>query len=87
MQLFLQLLYQVVLVVIEQAEVLDVHVCLLEFFLEISDLAFLIVKDHELRIDVLRGRIGDLRGPTRIVQRAQILLKVLVRGREASDLS
>ena len=87
MQLFLQLLYQVVLVVIEQAEVLDVHVCLLEFFLEISDLAFLIVKDHELRIDVLRGRIGDLRGPTRIVQRAQILLKVLVRGREASNLA
>ena len=87
LQLFLQLLYQVVLVIVQQAEVLDVHVCLLELFLEISDLAFLIVKDHELWIDVLRRRIGDLRGSTRVVQRAQILLEVLIRGREASNLA
>ena len=63
------------------------HVSLLELFLEISDLAFLIVKDHELWIDVLRWCIGDLRGPTRIIQRAQILLEVFVRGREASNLA
>ena len=63
------------------------HVRLLEFFLEISDLAFLIVKDHELRIDVLRRRIRDLRGSTRIVQSTQILLEVLIRGREASNLA
>lgn len=85
LQLLLQLLDQVVFVIVQQRQVLNVHVGVFELFLEVEDLALLLVHDEELGVDVLRRQVGNLRGPARIVQRAQVLLEVLVGGRQARD--
>ena len=78
MQLLLQLLDDVVLVVVEETEVLDVHVGLFELLFQVNDLALLVVEDDELGIDVFRGQVRYLGSTTGIVQRAQVLLKILV---------
>ena len=85
LQLLLQLFYQVVFVVVQQRQVLNVHVGVFELFLEVEDLALLLVHNEELGVDVLGGQVRDLRGPARVVERAQVLFEVFVGGRQASD--
>lgn len=60
-------------------------VCIFQLLVEVVDFALLLVQDDRFRVDVPRRNIRDLTGMTRIVQRAQILFKVFVRGRETRD--
>ena len=60
LQLFVELLYDVVLVIVEEGQVLDVHIRILKFLLQVSYLALLLLHDHQLGVDVLRGEVRDL---------------------------
>ena len=62
------------------------HVCTLELLLEVLDLTLLVIHDLKLGINVLGRQVRDLRGATCVVESAQILFEVFVRGREACDL-
>ena len=78
-QLFRQFFDNHVFVVVQEREVLDVHVCILQLFIKVDNFAFLVVHNEKFRVDILRWYVGDLRSSTSVVERAQILFEVLVR--------
>jgi len=53
LQLFLQFFNDYVLVVIQKRQVLDVHRRIFKLFVQIENLAFHVVHDDELWIDIL----------------------------------
>lgn len=61
------------------------HVCILEFFFKLGNFALLLGHDDQLRINILCRDVRNLRGLACVVQRAEVLFKVLIRRGEASD--
>ena len=55
---------------------------ILELFVQVANLLFLVIHDDHLGINILGRQVGDLGSSTRIVKCAQILLEVSIRGRE-----
>ena len=53
LQLFIELLYDVILVVVEQRQVLYVHVGIFQFLLQVGYFTFLLLHDHQLGVNVL----------------------------------
>lgn len=81
LKFLIQLLNDVIFVVVEQRQVLYVHISVLKLLFQLSYLAFLLIHNDEFRVDVLRRDVRDLRGLARIIKSAQILFKVLIRWR------